>query len=345
MWPGFQATAAGCPARSAGSGPETFWRTTTTSPPCVEVDHVARDHAGVDDLADRAALDVVARLGELCLAQQPDLLGTDREAPPVALEQVGDADEGGDELVCRPLVDIGGAPDLVDPTLAEDGDAVAHRQRLLLVVRDVDEGDPDLLLDPLQLALHLLPQLEIERAERLVEEQHLRVVDDRARERHPLALPAGQLDGLPVAEAVEADEFQRLLGAAPALRALHALDPQPVLDVGSHGHVREERIVLEDGVDVPVVRGPAGDVDAAELHAAGVGALEAGDDPERRRLARPGGPEHGEELAASDLQVDPVHGDDVAVGLPDSAQDDVGRDRSRRRDRAVSHRGVRRRRH
>ena len=35
---------------------------------------------------------------------------------------------------------------LLDPALAEDGQAVAHRQRLLLVVRHVDEGDPDLAL-------------------------------------------------------------------------------------------------------------------------------------------------------------------------------------------------------
>jgi hypothetical protein len=39
-------------------------------------------------------------------------------------------------------------------------------------VRDVDEGEADVLLDPLQLDLHLLAQLQVERAERLVEEQH-----------------------------------------------------------------------------------------------------------------------------------------------------------------------------
>jgi hypothetical protein len=52
---------------------------------------------------------------------------------------------------------------------------------------------PTFLLDALQLDLHLLAELEVERAERLVEQQDLRVVDDRAGERDPLALAAGQL--------------------------------------------------------------------------------------------------------------------------------------------------------
>jgi hypothetical protein len=198
-------------------------------------------------------------------------------------------------------------------------------------VRDVDEGDSDLLLDPLQLALHLLAELQVERPERLVEEQHLRPVDDRPRERDALALPAGELHGLAVAEALEPDDRQRLVGAAAPVRALDAFHPEAVLDVVADGHVREERVVLEDGVHVPVVGRPVRDVDAAEPDAPGVGPLEAGDHPKRRRLARPGRPEHREELAACDLEVDRVDGNNVAVGLADPAQDDVGDGRRRRR--------------
>ena len=72
------------------------------------------------------------------------------------------------------LVDLGRRADLLDPAVVEHGQAVAHGQRLLLVVRHVDEGDADLLLDPLELDLHLLAELEVERAERLVEQQHAR---------------------------------------------------------------------------------------------------------------------------------------------------------------------------
>ena len=86
----------------------------------------------------------------------------------------------------------------------------------------------------------------------------------------------------------------------------------------------EERVVLEDRVHVTVVRRLARHVLAAEEDLAGVGLLEARDHAQGRRLARARGPEHREELAAGDLEVDMVDGDDVAVGLPDADAADVG---------------------
>ena len=103
-----------------------------------------------------------------------DLLRPDREAAAVALEHVRDADEAGDELGLRLLVHLRRRADLLDPALVEHGDAVAHRERLFLVVRDVDERDAEVALQRLQEDLHLLAQLQVERAERLVEQQHLR---------------------------------------------------------------------------------------------------------------------------------------------------------------------------
>ncbi len=91
-----------------------------------------------------------------------------------------------------------------------DHDPVGHGHGLFLVVRDVDECDPDLVLDPLQLKLHLLAQLEVERTERLVEEEHPRPVHERASERDPLLLAAGELPRFAPFEPGEADELERL---------------------------------------------------------------------------------------------------------------------------------------
>jgi hypothetical protein len=66
--------------------------------------------------------------------------------------------------------------------------------------------------------------------------------------------------------------------------------------------VREQRVVLEDRVDVARVGRAPGDVGAGELDAAAVGQLEARDQAQRRRLARPGRPEQREELAARDVE-------------------------------------------
>src|SRR5439155_2329442 len=111
----------------------------------------------------------------------------------------------------RPLVQLIRASQLLDPALAHDGDGVGHRHGLFLVMRDVDEGDPDVVLDRLQFELHLLAELQVERSERLVEEQDAGTVYERARERHALLLATGELARLAVLEALEPDEYEDLL--------------------------------------------------------------------------------------------------------------------------------------
>jgi hypothetical protein len=67
------------------------------------------------------------------------------------------------------------------------------RPSLLLVVRDVDGGDREPPLQVADLVPHLHAQLRVEVGQRLVEEQHARTDDDRARERDALLLAAGEL--------------------------------------------------------------------------------------------------------------------------------------------------------
>ena len=68
----------------------------------------------------------------------------------LAAQEVRDAEEPGDECCFGVLVELGRGPELLDPARVHDRDRVGHRHRLFLVVRDVDEGDPDLALDPLE---------------------------------------------------------------------------------------------------------------------------------------------------------------------------------------------------
>ena len=58
-------------------------------------------------------------------------------------------------------------------------------------MRHVDERDADLALDAEQLQLHLLAELQVERAERLIEQEYLWLVDDRPGQRDALALTTG----------------------------------------------------------------------------------------------------------------------------------------------------------
>ena len=123
------------------------------------------------------------------------------------------------------LVDLDRRADLLDAALVEHGDAIGHRQCLVLIVGDEDEGDADLALDLLELDLHLLAQFQVECAEGLIEEQHLRAVHERPRERDPLTLAAGERRGRPVAEILKTDVGQGLarpLGSLGLRDLLHA---------------------------------------------------------------------------------------------------------------------------
>ena len=118
---------------------------------------------------------------------------------------------------------------------------------------------PSAFCSALQLFLHVLAQLQVERAERLVEQQHLGLVDQRAGERHALALAAGKLARPARAVAGQPHQLERLLGGLAPLGLADALDHQPVGDVVEHVQMREQRIVLEDGVDVaPIGRNALG---------------------------------------------------------------------------------------
>ena len=251
-----------------------------------------------------------------------------------ARDRVRDADEVGHEAVDRSLVELGRLALLLDPPVVHDDDDVRHRQRLLLVVGHVHERDPDLLLERLELELHLLAQLEVERAERLVEEEDGRVVDERPGERDTLLLAAGQLPGAAGAVARQPHELERLAHAMRLVVLADALLPQPVADVLGDGHVREQGVVLEHRVDVTAVRRDARDRLPGEVDLARGRLLEAGDHAQRRRLPAAGRAEERVERAASDLEVHGVDGGDVAEALGDVADVHV---------RDVGARGVRRR--
>ena len=77
-------------------------------------------------------------------------------------------------------------------------------------MRDEDERDAELGLERLELDLEVLAQPGVERAERLVEQQHARAQHERARERDALLLAAGELVRLALREAGEPDELERL---------------------------------------------------------------------------------------------------------------------------------------
>ena len=205
-------------------------------------------------------------------------------------QEVRGAEEAGDERRRGPLVELRRRAELLDPPAVHHRDRVGHRHRFLLVVRDVDERDPDLLLDPLELHLHVLAQLEVERAERLVEKKHARMVHERSAEGDALLLSSRELLRLALRESGQADELEHLRDPSPQLILGDALALEPECDVVLDRHVREERVALKHRVDVPLVRRQPDHVLIAQEDPPFGRLLEAPDHPERGRLAAPDGP-------------------------------------------------------
>ena len=179
-------------------------------------------------------------------------------------EPVDRADEAHHELVGRLLVQLARRPDLLDPAVVHDHDPVGDVHRLFLVVGHEHGRDVGLVVQPAQPRAQLLAHPRVERTERLVEQQHLRLDGERAGERHALALAARQLCRIAVRELVDLDQPEQLAHLALDLVLGTLADRQPEGDVVEDGHVLERRVVLEHEADAALLGRSRGHVPVAE---------------------------------------------------------------------------------
>ncbi len=147
-----------------------------------------------------------------------------------------------------------GRAELLQVAPRQHRDAVRHAQRLLLVVGDQHGGDAELALQALDLDLHVEPQVLVERAERLVQQQDARPDRQAPRQRHALLLPARELPRQAVREGGHAHRVQHGRHRRRHVRPAAPGGERAVGDVLRHRHVREQRVVLEHDADLPRVR-------------------------------------------------------------------------------------------
>ena len=179
-------------------------------------------------------------------------------------ERLRVADERHHELARRVVVELARAADLLEPAVVDDRDLVGDLHRLVLVVRDEDGRHVDDVVELAKPLAELGADARVERAERLVEEEHLRLGRERASEAHALTLAAGELRRVAVPEVLELDEVQELVDALGDLGLRPLAHLQPERDVVPHGHVLERGVVLEDEADVSLLRRERGRVLARE---------------------------------------------------------------------------------
>ena len=177
---------------------------------------------------------------------------------------------------------------------------------------DQDGGDAEPALQCPQLDLHLLAQALVEGAERLVEQQDRRPHHQRAGQRHPLLLAAGQLRGHPPGIVGELHQLQRRGDARRLALAADMPRLEPKGDVFGDIHVREQRVVLKQHADVAAMRRDPGDRPIVEKDLAGAGLDQTGDHPQGGGLAAARGAEQRHHAAGLDRQRQPVDGAGVA---------------------------------
>ena len=179
-------------------------------------------------------------------------------------------------------------------------------------------------MEVLHLRPHPAAQRGVEVAERLVEQEHQRLLYEGSTERHPLLLAARELTRLPAEQVRDVehlgDDFDALLDLLPGA----ALELEAEGDVVERRHVRVEGVILEDHRHPSLVWRDAGDVLLPEMHAARIRLIQTGDQVERRALAAPGGPEQGHERASRDLQGKLVDGADLPEVAPKTVEAERG---------------------
>jgi hypothetical protein len=164
--------------------------------------------------------------------------------------------------------------------------------------------------------LHRGVRLSLDAGHRLVEQQHLAVVHQRARKSHELLLAEGQLARQLVRRRGEPDALEDLA------RALHRpgarIVARPHEQVVHHAKGREQTHVLPGARDAQaraLVHLHARERLVAQPDLTRIGRVDARDEIEERGLARAVRPDESQDLARGDLQVDAFGHDDAAEGL------------------------------
>jgi hypothetical protein len=224
------------------------------------------------------------------------------------LEQVhrGAADEARNEDVGRVLVQVTRGTDLLQHAILQNRDAVAHGERLGLVVGDVDRRHTETPLKRCDLRAGLNPKLGVEVRQRLIHEEYLGLANNCATHRNALTLTTGERFRLTSEVRLEVEQLRRLENACCALLFVDASDLQGEAHVLGNCHVRVESVVLEHHRDIPVFRRNVGDVAVADEDLAVVDLFETREHAERCGLATTGWSDENEELAVFDLDVDRI---------------------------------------
>src|SRR6185369_7158949 len=184
-------------------------------------------------------------------------------------------------------------------------------------MRHVYGRDPERALQLLKLGARFHAQFGVEIGEGFIEQEQTRLANDGAGQRAALLLAARQLAGLAVEQMLDLDLARGFLHREIYLDRRKLGHFQRKGDVFVHGHVGVERVALEYHGDVAVARIRGRDIPAVHVHAARRRRVQAGQNPQRRALARAGWAQQRKELAGLDVERHAFQRAELAVHFDD----------------------------
>jgi hypothetical protein len=179
----------------------------------------------------------------------------------------------------------------------EYANAIAQFKGLFLIVSDEDGGYTEPALNVFEASSQLGANAHIESAERFVEQQHGRLIDQSARKRDSLLLASGELMGITVAQSSETYSIKEPLSPALSLFLCDLSDLQSEFDVLGNRHMAEDRIVLKNESGASFLWRKIGDIFPVKKNSSGVGSDQAGDQSEDRTLAASARAKQDEQLS------------------------------------------------
>ena len=168
---------------------------------------------------------------------------------------------------------------------------------------DIDESDAKALLDIFELNLHILAQLEVKSAERLIEQEHSGVNGERARDGDSLLLTAGERIYISLVEALEVHELKHLFNSGFYLFFGQLFDTQTKRHILINIQMRKERVSLEYRIDLPLVRGKRIDFFAVKNNLTLVGVYEARNNPQGSGFTAARRTQQGNKLLVTNVKV------------------------------------------
>src|ERR1700692_2423766 len=168
-------------------------------------------------------------------------------------------------------------------------------------------------MQSLEFKLNVRAQLAVQRRKRFVEQEEIRHEYERAGESNALLLPARKLAGVATTKRTKLNLLKHLSNARVNFRFGHFSDFERKRDISRHGHVREQRVALEDHSQVSVFRRGRSHIFAVEPDFAVRWCDKSRNHHEKRRLARTGRPEQRDELATFQRDADIVDSPHTAI--------------------------------